>query len=478
MERLFDLPFLGHEFRGSAKTWKAGLVKADTSMEAMRRKRVAIHGLIGAGVFGVAQVLLFWRIDPFLSWFYVCAWWSYILVVDSLIHRMKGDSLILSRTREFFLMVCWSFTIWLFFETVNLVMTNWYYINVPQSRLVRLFGYAVSYGTVLPAIFETAELLETLGLFRHTSAPKITVTRSWIWVLFATGILFLILPLVLPQYTFPLIWGSLIFLLEPINYRFGGKSLLAEWERGSLRKFYILLVSGIICGGLWEFWNFWARTKWVYTVPFFDELKLFEMPVLGFLGFPPFAVECYIIYNFISLFRFNRSWEEDSYRIGGKKKTSLALRLITIVAIVVFYGVSTRGIDRHTIHSTIAVLEDIPDFTAEEIEVLNELGIHTADDLVYETRTPGAYDRIRATVNLPSDRLAELIQQARLIDLKGLGIDHFLLLQNVGIDSVEGLAKQTPEALYEKLQVVQPSCSPGRPPTRAQIKIWIMAARR
>jgi hypothetical protein len=28
-------------------------------------------------------------------------------------------------------------------------------------------------------------------------------------------------------------------------------------------------------------------------------VKIFEMPVLGFLGFPPFAVECWVIYIFV-----------------------------------------------------------------------------------------------------------------------------------------------------------------------------------
>jgi hypothetical protein len=57
------------------------------------------------------------------------------------------------------------------------------------------------------------------------------------------------------------------------------------------------LLGGLVCGILWEFWNFWARTKWIYAVPILSEIKIFEMPVLGFLGFPPFAVECYVLYH-------------------------------------------------------------------------------------------------------------------------------------------------------------------------------------
>ncbi len=48
---------------------------------------------------------------------------------------------------------------------------------------------------------------------------------------------------------------------------------------------------------LWEFWNYWAATKWTYTVPYLGDVKIFEMPILGYLGFPPFALECYAMYH-------------------------------------------------------------------------------------------------------------------------------------------------------------------------------------
>jgi hypothetical protein len=50
---------------------------------------------------------------------------------------------------------------------------------------------------------------------------------------------------------------------------------------------------------LWEFWNYWARAKWHYAVPIMEQLKIFEMPVPGYLGFPAFAVECFTMYVFV-----------------------------------------------------------------------------------------------------------------------------------------------------------------------------------
>jgi len=33
-------------------------------------------------------------------------------------------------------------------------------------------------------------------------------------------------------------------------------------------------------------------------VPYLPNVKIFEMPVLGYLGFPPFALECFLMYRF------------------------------------------------------------------------------------------------------------------------------------------------------------------------------------
>ena len=50
---------------------------------------------------------------------------------------------------------------------------------------------------------------------------------------------------------------------------------------------------------LWEFWNFWSRAKWHYTVPIMERWKIFEMPLPGYFGFPPFALECFTMYVFV-----------------------------------------------------------------------------------------------------------------------------------------------------------------------------------
>ena len=167
----------------------------------------------------------------------------------------------MNRRGEFFVMLFWSIVIWTFFEAINLIMQNWYYSNVVPYRTIRWLCYGIAYATVLPGLFETTELLETLGLFKNSSVKPRTMTSTVQAGLVSLGVAFLIGVLSFPRYCFPLVWGSIIFLFEPINYRFSDTSLLKDWERGTLRKFYLLLTAGLICRILWEFCNFWAATK-------------------------------------------------------------------------------------------------------------------------------------------------------------------------------------------------------------------------
>jgi tetratricopeptide (TPR) repeat protein len=94
------------------------------------------------------------------------------------------------------------------------------------------------------------------------------------------------------------VWLGFIFLLDPINSRFGLPSLEADLASGRRARLYAFLGSGWVCGWLWEFWNFWAAAQWHYIFPILQRYKIFEMPALGYLGFPAFALECFVMYYF------------------------------------------------------------------------------------------------------------------------------------------------------------------------------------
>jgi hypothetical protein len=113
------------------------------------------------------------------------------------------------------------------------------------------------------------------------------------------GAAFLVLPVAVPAkwsvYLFGLIWLGFIFLLEPINQRAGRSSIWGSWSH-----IWALSAAGLICGFVWEFWNYWAQARWVYIFPLWQGWKMFEMPLVGYLGFPAFALEVYVMYVYVS----------------------------------------------------------------------------------------------------------------------------------------------------------------------------------
>ena len=438
------------------------------------KKTFPIHGIFGILLLLLSEIFLFKKVEPFYSWFYCFAWWSYILIIDAIIYRLKGNSLILSRTKEFFLMIPWSLFIWLIFEAANLSLENWYYINLPHSKMERWLGYAIAYGTVLPGMFETTELLEALGFFKRAKIKKTKISPDGYTVLILLGTLCLVSSVLIPDYCFPLIWVGFIFLLEPFNYRFGGRSLLRDLEEGNPQKIYLLLIAGLICGFLWEFWNFWAQSKWIYTVPFFEK-KGFEMPFLGFLGFPPFVVQAYVMVNFISLFRSGRGWEESTYRLNLERRTRPLTMILTAILIGCFSILIFRAIDFNTVDSYYPRLKDAYWIEPQYRRELPKVGIATLDDLLSKTREKKERDELALRLLIPKELLIQWMEKAQLVQLNGLGIENLRVLEAVGISSISALAQEDPEKLYQKiLEVVQ-----GRVlPRKAKIRIWMREARK
>jgi hypothetical protein len=438
-------------------------------------KTFPAYGVLGIILLILSELLSLRKVDPFYSWFYCFAWWSYILTIDAIIHRIKGNSLIANRMKEFFLMIPWSIFIWLIFEGANLFLKNWYYINLPYSIVERWLGYAIAYATVLPGLFETTELLESLGLLKKNITKKILISRETHILLILLGTACLASSVLIPRYFFPLIWVGFIFLLEPFNYWFGGRSLLKDLEEGNPRKIYLLLIAGLICGFLWEFWNFWALSKWIYTVPFFEKLKGFEIPYLGFLGFPPFAVQAYVMYNFISLFRFRRGWEEPTGRLNLEKRTRSLTAILTAILIGSFCVLIFKAIDSKTVDSYYARLKDAYWIESKYQEELPRVGISTLSELLVKTRNKRDIDELALRLLIPKEELIHWIEKAQLVQLKGLGIENLRLLEGVEIHSISALVAQDPDRLYEMMKTQYPGRLLPRKPI---LRIWIREAKK
>jgi hypothetical protein len=264
--------------------------------------------LAGLAIMIVSQGGTLAKVEPFYSWNTPICWSGFILFADSVVYRARGSSWLRSAPREFALLALASIPLWLVFEFYNLFLDNWHYVGLPENRWVRTFGYAWAFATIWPAIFEGAELV---GVWRRSSRDTVRLGRSHSYfasgqsgrvrtLSIIVGIAMLLSPFFagpeIARYLAAPVWLGFIFLLEPINTALGGESL---FPNGQLHRFYNLVLSGLLCGILWELWNYWSRSKWHYTVPIMENMKIFEMPLPGYAGFPAFALECFTMYVFL-----------------------------------------------------------------------------------------------------------------------------------------------------------------------------------
>jgi len=263
------------------------------------------YGWLGAVIIVVSEVCLYAR-QPFVSqWFTPIVWTGYILLADGVAFRLRGHSLLHTRPREAIMLGWLSVGCWLIFEVYNLRLYNWYYVGVPKNTWVRNAAYLWSFATIMPGIFETADVLDGLGVFRKAKNRLREMSPLHLALSFLVGLAFVTIPPLLPPrvtpYTFGFVWLGFLFLLEPVNRALGARSLYRAWEQGDPQPALLLLAAGGICGLLWEFWNYWATAGWRYTLPWPLDFGVhyFRMPVLGLLGFPPFALECYAMYHFL-----------------------------------------------------------------------------------------------------------------------------------------------------------------------------------
>ena len=263
-----------------------------------------LYGYLGILMVLFSEINFYLKIEPFASWYFPIIWFGYIFILDAIIYKLKAHSLIMSRKEQFVKALLLSVLIWWLFELINLKTFNWNYLSLTSYKeptLFRLFVFrTIAFSTVLPGVIETYELLRTFKLFNKVKLEKHhKITHKFLHLMTYIGIAMIMLSALWPKYFYPFVWTAFFFILDPINYLHKQPSIIGYWKNGNIKTPLMLFVAGTIAGILWEFWNYYAVVKWTYEIPFVGFFKIFEMPILGYLGYGPFAFELFAMYYFI-----------------------------------------------------------------------------------------------------------------------------------------------------------------------------------
>jgi hypothetical protein len=266
------------------------------------KTRFPLHGWLGFGL-----ILIFWTLNwtlegPRTHWGFFPMWLGYCLAIDGLVFWRSGTSLLTRSSRKYVGLFLVSAPVWWIFELLNVRTQNWTYIGL---EIFTPFGYAfwttLSFTTVIPAVFGSAEFFAGFDFVKRLSrGPVIGTDKRTILIFFILGWLMLASMLIWPRIFFLFLWLSLYFILEPVNIWLGNRSLAYWTQKGDWRPVISLWLGVLLTAFFWEMWNYYSYPKWIYHVAWGNWLHIFEMPLLGYGGYLPFALELYALYHWIN----------------------------------------------------------------------------------------------------------------------------------------------------------------------------------
>jgi hypothetical protein len=224
-------------------------------------------------------------------------WLGYILFINSLTRLRTGTCLLAGRTGYFLALFPVSSVFWCFFEYLNRFVQNWYYVWIEDfSARAYVIHASLCFATVLPAVLSTEELLASFPRLTGPLSSKWVITnrggRYPAIVLFALSAMGLAGIGIWPDYLFPLLWLSPLLLVVALQKMTGRATIFDSLGRGDWRPVWLPALAALCCGFFWELWNFKSDAHWEYCLPFVQKGHIFAMPVVGYLGYLPFGLEC------------------------------------------------------------------------------------------------------------------------------------------------------------------------------------------
>lgn len=255
---------------------------------------------------GISLIIIFWYLNWSLDglrtqWGFFPLWFGYCLAIDGIVLKRRGTSLLTRSPKKYIGLFLISAPFWWLFELFNYHLKNWQYIgkenftNVEYALLASL-----SFSTVIPAVFGSAELASTFGWIKKIKIPFIIRnTRTTSLIFLVLGIFFLISIIKWYNIFYPFVWITVYFLIEPFNTNSEFSSLLSFTQKGNWKPIISLALGCLICAFFWEMWNFYSYPKWIYHLPHVSSPKLFEMPLPGYIGYIPFSFELFTITSLV-----------------------------------------------------------------------------------------------------------------------------------------------------------------------------------
>lgn len=228
-------------------------------------------------------------------------WLGYILVLNGLVYRRTGRSLLTHRSAWFAALFPVSAVFWWLFEHLNQFAANWHYVGIVARGDWDYFVQAtLPFSTVLPAVASTWRWLRQFGRLDAMRLAPIKARPVIAWLALAAGLAALAGIGLWPEALFSMLWLAPLAVLAGLQRLVLGESFFAPLARGDWRPLLQPALAALICGICWELWNWGSLAQWRYSVPYVQRFMLFEMPLLGYAGYLPFGIECALVMDLVA----------------------------------------------------------------------------------------------------------------------------------------------------------------------------------
>ena len=241
----------------------------------LRLSRKKSNRARGAGIFpwwgwlACAALAVIWFLawtrytwfEPLQAYTFTPLWVSFIVLVNALTRAMLGRCLLTHQSRLLLWLFPASSLFWWYFEYLNRFVQNWYYQGIESfSPLTYVIHATLAFSTVLPAVASVTECLAALNTFgRLPYQPLVKASQTrWVAVLLLLiGALGLTGIAIWPEFLFPLIWVTPLMLFVALQILsnepdiFTGFLSEKNWSLMTLPA-----IAALICGFLWELWNY------------------------------------------------------------------------------------------------------------------------------------------------------------------------------------------------------------------------------
>ena len=139
------------------------------------------------------------------------------------------------------------------------------------------------------------------------------------------GVLGLFLLGLFPDSFFYLMWISPLVILAGVLWLSQLKQPFRRVLEGDFSVLVAMAVASLCCGVLWECWNWLSMPQWRYSIPRVNVMHIFEMPLVGYGGYLPFGVICWLTWQSFS-YLFSKRMAVKMRRIETVFSTSRKLR--------------------------------------------------------------------------------------------------------------------------------------------------------